>query len=339
MTATIAEQSNARALASAEPAAPRFPEAAPTPSAPADKDSARPQFLVVPDLAGFHELRIWAESFEDAQRARISCANRMERGGVPPELFAGQIAALEAAEHQIKLGMVRCYRRVVPIGVREWQVGAFGIGEHLLARLLGALGHPRIATPYHWEGEGSARELIADPPFERTVRQLWSYCGHGDATRKRAKGMTAEEAFALGSPRCKMLVHLLAEATIKCRVEPIAAPSSARRSADPTTSPQEPNAASSTANERSASADLPPHPSEPASATKQVAADGDTSDEQSIRYPEAVTVAAARRYRMTYDQARERYATRDDWTDGHRHNASLRLVAKHILRDLWEASA
>src|SRR5690606_41258620 len=29
-----------------------------------------------------------------------------------------------------------------------------------------------------------------------------------------------DAAFGLGSPRCKMLVHLLAEATIKCRPEP-----------------------------------------------------------------------------------------------------------------------
>src|SRR5690606_6954143 len=56
-------------------------------------------------------------------------------------------------------------------------------------------------------------------PYERSLRQLWTYCGHG-APVKRRKGMSQDEALGLGSPRCKMLVHLLAEATIKCRPEP-----------------------------------------------------------------------------------------------------------------------
>jgi hypothetical protein len=46
-------------------------------------------------------------------------------------------------------------------------------------------------------------------------------------------------------------------------------------------------------------------------------------------------------YRDTYDAGRARYAGRVDaetgkeWPDGRKHNASLRLTAKDILRDLW----
>lgn len=285
------------------------------------RESAAPRILATPDLLGFHELRFWAESFEDAQRARISCANRMERGGVPPDLFVAQLDALNAAEHQIKLGLVRSYRRVVPTDIQAWAKSQFGIGKtspHMLARLLGSLGHPRVATPYHWEGDGKARVLIPDPPFERTVRQLWSYCGHGDPERKKRKGMTADEAFTLGSPRCKMLVHLLAVATMKCRVEPEALSGAKDDPADPT-SVAEPNGGSADAPRRDAA---PP-----------------CSADQPIGESSAALPAADRRYRAVYDQARAAYMEREDWSDGHRHNAALRLVGKRILVDLWRAAA
>lgn len=164
----------------------------------------------------WHELRVFAELYADVQQTRIACANRAERGGLDPMVLAAQLQGLKDSEHQLGLALVRCYRRVVPAPIRAWQQATPGIGEHLLARLLGAIGDPRWATPYHWEGEGSERVLVADPPFERNVAKLWAYCGHGDPTRKRRRGMTAEDGAALGNPRAKMLVHLLAEASMKC---------------------------------------------------------------------------------------------------------------------------
>ena len=169
---------------------------------------------------GWKELRIWAEMFEDAQKARIACTNRAERSGLDPTIYTPQLDAMKAAEHAVKLAMVRHYRRVVAGPIREWQQATPGIGEHLLARLLGIIGHPVHAEPHHWEGEGANRVLIADPPFDRNIAKLWAYCGHGDPTRKKAKGMTAEQAFSLGNPRAKMVVHLLSEACMKQRTSP-----------------------------------------------------------------------------------------------------------------------
>ena len=40
-------------------------------------------------------------------------------------------------------------------------------------------------------------------------------------------------------------------------------------------------------------------------------------------------------YRDIYDEGRLRYAEREGWTDGRKHNASLRLVKKAFLLDLW----
>lgn len=167
---------------------------------------------------GWLELRIWAEMFHDAQQQRIASVNRAERGGVDPDLYSAYVESLEAAEKVCGTAMRKCYKRVVPAEILAWQQAQKGIGDHLFARLIGHLGHPRQATPHRWVGEGSDRILVADEPYERTVSQLWAYCGHGDPTRKKRKGMTAEEAFTLGNPHLKMLVHLNAEACVKAGV-------------------------------------------------------------------------------------------------------------------------
>lgn len=164
---------------------------------------------------GWDALRLFAEMYEDAQRARIGCENRVRSATVDEDLTAASLAALTAAESELKKALGKQYKRTVPGSILEWQEQTRGIGVHLLARLLGVIGHPVLATPHHWEGEGADRVLVADPPFLRNVAKLWAYCGHGDPSRKRAKGMTAAQAASLGNPRAKMLVHLLAEAVIK----------------------------------------------------------------------------------------------------------------------------
>lgn len=332
----FAEQSTDLTRADLLAAAPLHSEDSPEVVTKASESPARPRPFVVPDLAGFHELRIWAESFEDAQDHRNRLMNRLglradgteqtTGARVPPALFEQLVAPLRAQEHVIALAMRGCYRRVAPPGVVEWQKQMFGIGEHLLARFLGSLGHPRIAAPFHWEGEGEDRKLIPDLMFERTLRQLWAYCGHGDPGRKKRKGMSAEEAFTLGNPRCKMLVHLLAVASMKCRVEPSASAAAIEPAADPAdlTEPETPSPS--------------PDQSTAATTAKDRSAGRDSSVGQPNGNPSATSCAADRRYRSIYDEARVKYADRDGWTPGHQHAAALRLVGKEILRDLWVAS-
>lgn len=182
-----------------------------TPSSPTRVDSTSG----VP-ASGWLNLRVWAEMYHDAQTHRIAATNRAERGGVHPDEYQPHIDALKALEHQCGLVLVRAYRRIVPTEIIAWQKASPGIGEHSLARLLGHLGHPVHATPHVWIGEGAHRELKPLEPFDRGVAQLWSYCGHGDPARRKHKGMSVDDAFALGSPICKMLVHqLLAVACVK----------------------------------------------------------------------------------------------------------------------------
>lgn len=162
---------------------------------------------------GFHNLRVWADSYADASAHEIVLANRFRQ--CDPAMYEDQLAAVTHAKKAIKKALLAEYRNAVPQPIRDWQKYHRGIGDHLLARLLGRIGHPRIAEPYHWEGTGTNRKLVADAPYERTVAQLWAYCGHGDPARRKRKGMTADEAFALGSPDAKMLVWNLAVACMK----------------------------------------------------------------------------------------------------------------------------
>lgn len=272
----------------------------------------------VPAAAEFLDLRIWAESFHDAQENRKALVNRMERGGVDAALLEGHRSQLETSEHAFKLAMVRSYRLVVRThmpAVEEWQKASFGIGEHLLARLLGHLGHPLVATPYVWQTDApdghncdpdrcGDRHLVALKPFTRTVGQLWQYCGHG-APAKRRKGMSQAEAFELGSPSCKMLVHLLAEATIKCQPQPIDVAKPKMEAVGATSTPQ------------------------PKLQAK----------------PNRRSVGGKYYYRAVYDQRKAATEGRrfngcttckgDTCSDGHRHADALRIVGKEILRDLW----
>lgn len=179
----------------------------------------------IPPSSGWVELRVLAEVFTDAQQLRIATENRVrELGGA----FAERVAEpFRASEHAARLELRRTYRRVVPAEIVAWQKAEKGVGADLLARLLGHLGDPYIATPHAWMADardghvcdplrcGKGRHLVVFQPFTRTVSQLWSYCGHGDPTRRKFKGMTADDALGLGSPVCKMLVHLLAEACMK----------------------------------------------------------------------------------------------------------------------------
>jgi hypothetical protein len=168
---------------------------------------------------GWVELRMAADLFDRAQQERIAVGNLirspLQGGNIDPIFFGEHLARLEVVEHQARLMMRRTYKRIVPPELRAWQKSSRGVGDDLFARLLGHLGDPYIATPHYWEGTGKERTLMVEEPRVRTIGQLWQYAGHGDPHRRKTKGMTADEAFALGSPMVKMLVHLNAEACMK----------------------------------------------------------------------------------------------------------------------------
>lgn len=169
---------------------------------------------------GYLELRMYAEIYADALDFRKSTMNKLRSGTLVDDVARMEdVSGIFAeVEHEMSMAMKRELRKTVGPSVREWQKTESGIGEHLFARLIGIIGDPYAATPYHWYGTGENRVLAADPPYIRTVSQLWSYCGYGDPERKMFKGISANELASLGNPKAKMLVHLLAEACVKAGV-------------------------------------------------------------------------------------------------------------------------
>jgi hypothetical protein len=174
-------------------------------------------------------LRQAAEMYADHQNLRIVSDNRIRSLTVHPEAYALHSEMLHDLEKGLSRNLIRIYRDTAPTGVLEWQAQTVGVGEHMIARLLGHLGHPRLAVPKYWarnitigdaefgDAENPKRMLVDGDPFLRSVSQLWQFCGHGAPSRRRA-GMTQEEAFALGNPHCKMLLHLIAESVVKGQV-------------------------------------------------------------------------------------------------------------------------
>jgi hypothetical protein len=309
---------------SVEPSTPSDPTPRPTPTSVSDREA----YLV---------LRVMADSLADAMDHRIALTNRLRSGQTDPGITADIVANLDNTERLLRKSMVKAFRRASP-ELSQWAKDTVGIGEETVARLLGRIGHPVIAQPYHWEGEGDSRTLVADPPFERTVSQLWSYCGHGDPARRRRKGMTAEEAFGLGSPDAKKLVYLLSVATMKCAGSTTTPPT--------TTAMTEPTIAPSLVDPldpsghwyvdthgSNAGGSTSPQPRTGAQPNDPPAGDG-TVDAKRASQP--ISVARRRSpYRDVYDQRRAHTAERDDWTDGHKNADALRIVGKHILRDMW----
>lgn len=162
--------------------------------------------------AAWVELRICADLLWRAQEERKAVSNMLRH--TDADMFGHILANVEATEHAAKLMLRRCYRRTVPDSLKALEKANRGLGIDILARILGRLGDPYIATPHWWEGTGSNRVLMQGEPYVRTIGQLWQYCGHGAPARK-AKGMSAEDLMGLGSPDLKMLVHIAAECAMK----------------------------------------------------------------------------------------------------------------------------
>lgn len=167
----------------------------------------------------YTELKLAAKMYDVCQKSRIAKAGMLRSAGID-STFLGPIMDMEEdVEKRYARALKVAFRTSVPREIIEWQKASGGVGEHLLARLLGVIGSPYVAFPRYWRegkpGEEHKRVLYAGDPFIRRVSDLWSYCGHGDPSRKMHRGMTQREAMGLGSPEAKMLVHLLAESCMK----------------------------------------------------------------------------------------------------------------------------
>lgn len=159
-------------------------------------------------------LRLLADVLDDLESVRIANQNRLRtlttspkvHGlGLDPEApealrLAGLVDGLTQLEKQAEKDLARGLK-AHPLGSAAKAMP--GVGDKQGARLLAAIGNPYI--------HGATG-------LPRAVGSLWSYAGHGDASRKRHKGMSQAELFALGSPEAKMRTYLVATSVWKSGV-------------------------------------------------------------------------------------------------------------------------
>lgn len=248
------------------------------------------------------ELRSWAEIYDSATNLVTATNNRVRAGNTDRDQYDTYLISLEVAKEEARKGMVRAYRATVPAPIRVYVKATNGLGEPLMARLLGSLGHPRIANPLHWEGTGSKRVLVQDPPYERTLDQLWQYCGHGRPGRLK-RGMTADELMALGKPDLKMLVHLNAVSLLNAGIR---------------------------VND-GVEKGTPFAVSDRHAITKhgQIYLDLRSEYETKVHSVECVRCGPSGKPAQPGSP----------WSPGHQHAAALRRIGKDLLRDLWQVSA
>lgn len=137
----------------------------------------------------------------------------IRQGGGAPTWLTGIREILDAVEKDSEKAILRQWK-THPL--RAWGLEQHGMGEHSLAVLVGLLdGDPYVAYPKQRVGaKGSSRFIEGDPYF-RKMGELWSYCGVGDAARRRERGMSQEETLALGKPLAKSRLRLIAENMLK----------------------------------------------------------------------------------------------------------------------------
>lgn len=146
-------------------------------------------------------LRTLGEGLNDAKQNRVRTVNRVERGNIADALYGPEmIKRAKEEEGRYNDWLVEEYARVVPEHVRRWAAEIPGLrtGE-LFPRIIASIGNPRVATPETWGEVAGKKTVVPDgEPYERGVRQLWSYCGCGDPDRRPTKGMSREELLACG---------------------------------------------------------------------------------------------------------------------------------------------
>lgn len=149
-------------------------------------------------------LRSLGEGLTDAKKIRIATFNRVERGNMAQGEIAGLMKknATDTEEFYIRQIQVE-YRKVVPLRVQKWAADIPGLKTGaLFPRIIASMGNPRIASPEKWGVVDGRKTVIPDgEPYERGVRQLWSYCGCGDPERTPSANMTREELLACGKRR------------------------------------------------------------------------------------------------------------------------------------------
>lgn len=178
------------------------------------------------DFTGMSEA---CKKLRNVEKARTGLGNlAKEKKGRPAVLDPLKLAILlepyGMLEAELDAELADAYYREVPRAIQEWWASVPGLGKsgsvNNLARVLGDLGHPVHARPYKLK-DG---ELLAEPEFHRSLRQLWAYAGNGDVTRQPGRNFTGEMSqsalLAGGKQWLRTRTHVIAQSCVKLTGEP-----------------------------------------------------------------------------------------------------------------------
>jgi hypothetical protein len=299
----------------------------------------------------YADLRLLARMHSFTQKARLAKESMVRSAAVDVAFIEPVMEAERANEEQLVKALRATMRTTVPQEILDWQKSSPGVGEHLLARLLGVIGDPYVAFPRYWR-EGTTKEdrkrvLVEGDPFIRRVSDLWSYCGHGDPTRKLRKGMTQRDAMALGSPEAKMILHLIAESTMK-QVRNGEAVGEYRRIYDESRDRYS-RCVTCQADPANVKIAMLLHPAVMSSDDEPVMITPAISTEEALALmsgsnrPECPTCSGSGERLHVSECVRcgpsgKPAQIGSPWSLKHQHTAALRKVGKEILRDLWRAA-
>ena len=174
----------------------------------------------------YWQLRAAARNYYDAYRLVVKLGNRigaMAREGHAEPLLNEQLEAAKAGQDGTAKILVKLYRQVAPAPIVAFQQDTPGLGETMTARLVGEVGDFRTFTEAWWteDPDGDEKRVLAIGEVRTCgVRDIYSFCGHGDPSRRRRKGMTAEDAAATGNPNAKMITFLITDFALRLTGKP-----------------------------------------------------------------------------------------------------------------------
>lgn len=157
-------------------------------------------------------VEIWEDMMED-RKGLAQRIQQLEKGGVNPIEIKAMEAVFSDAKKNIEKKIVKEWKKHP---LYDWSSQVKGLGDHSIAYLVAKLGGDVLtARPVYFQGKGDDRVRIDMEPFQRTVSQLWAYCGYGDPERKRRRGASQDECMNAGNPKLKARLYLIAGSFLK----------------------------------------------------------------------------------------------------------------------------
>lgn len=163
----------------------------------------------------YQTLRDLGGTLADLEQVRVRIENRCraarDRGSLPASHEEMMLAGIRDAEHAAELDLRRITRRH-PLWA-SFARDIPGVGENLFGRLLAEIGDPLTGSRGHWrkdtlrrtDGSEVARRVwVIDETYERTVSQLWAYCGFDPNRRRIPKSASQAEMMACGNPQARV---------------------------------------------------------------------------------------------------------------------------------------